>query len=331
MLHSRKGTPYPPIRSSPLVPPFSLLKLLYRLVINLVESPIQAFQRNTLAAHSMLRTLTHHVIAVALGCKIALAAVFCLAVLHKNNAGLGEPLNRMNDAYPRHSNSGRDGVLLDPSPAGSAACQKQKQRSPLGASFSAQNERDVRLRENAVLRASACKTVAVRPLQNSLDILQHLGFTGSYQGLILTAIPVCQLCAASVSGVSRSSGGNRHPHHCLMPGSDSGEWCANFGLLYETGKGIKAFILPCSRICRKCFGNLMESLRRNGLDAQNIAHILDGHKRLPIHIPAYGSRDRMPGEGQLYRLSKARPKFNPPTGFSRKSEHGSVESEQLFR
>ena len=331
MLRSKKGTPYPPIRSSPLVPPFSLLKLLYRLVINLIESPVQTFQRNTLAAHSMLRTFTHHVIAVALGCKIALATVFCLAALHKNNAGLGEPLNRMNDAYPRHSNSGRDGVLLDPSPAGSAACQKQKQRSALGASFSAQNERDVRLRENAVLRASACKTIAVRPLQNSLDVLQHLGFTGSYQGLILTAIPVCQLCAASVSGVSRSSGGNRHPHHCLMPGSGSGEWCANFGLLYETGKGIKAFILPCSRICRKCFGNLMESLRRNGLDAQNIAHILDGHKRLPIHIPAYGSRDRMPGEGQLYRLSKARPKFNPPTGFSRKSEHGSVESEQLFR
>ena len=100
MLRSRKGTPYPPIRSSPLIPPFSLLKLLYRIVINLVESPVQAFQRNTLAAHSMLRTLTHYVIAVALGCKIALAAVFCLAALYKDNAGLGESLNRVNDAHP---------------------------------------------------------------------------------------------------------------------------------------------------------------------------------------------------------------------------------------
>ena len=116
-----------------------------------------------------------------------------------------------------------------------------------------------------------------------------------------------------------------------MPGSGSGERRADFGLLYETGRGTKAFALPRSGIFRKCFGNLMESLRRDGLDAQNIAHILNGHKRLPIYIPAYGSRNRMPGEGQLYRLSKARPKFNPPTGFSRKSEHGSVESEQLFR
>lgn len=279
----------------------------------------------------MLRTFTHHVIAVALGCKIALATVFCLAALHNDNAGLGEPLNRMDDAHPRHANSGRDGVLLDPSPAGSAACQKQKQRSPLGASFSAQNERNVRLRENAALRASACKTVAVRPFQNSLDVLQHLGFAGSYQGLILTAIPVCQLCTAGIGSVSRSSGGNCHPHHCLMPGSGSGERRADFGLLYETGRSIKTFALPRSRICRKRFGNLMKSLRRNGLDAQNIAHIFDGHKRLPIHIPAYGSRNRVPGEGQLYRLSKARSKFNPPTGFSRKSEHGSVESEQLLR
>ena len=279
----------------------------------------------------MFRTLTHHVIAVALGCKIALTAVFCLAALHKNNAGLSESLNRMNDAQPRHANSGRDGVLLDPSPAGSAACQKQKQRSPLGASFSAQNERNVRLRENAVLRASACKTVAVRPLQDSLNVLQHLGFTGAYQGLILTAIPVCQLCAAGVGIVSRSSGGHRHPHHCLMPGSGSGERCADLGLLHETSGRIEAFALPRSRICRKRFGNLTESLRWNGLDAQNIAHILDGHKRLPIHIPAYGSRNRMSGERQLYRLSKARSKFNPPTGFSRKSEHGSVESEQQLR
>lgn len=210
------------------VPPFSLLKLLYRFVINLIESPVQAFQRNTLAAHSVFRTLTHHVIAVALRCKITLAAVFCLAALHKNNAGLGESLNRVNDAQPRHANSGRDGVLLDSSPAGSAACQKQKQRSPLGAPFSAQDERDVRFRENALLRASACKTVAVRPFQNSLDVLQYLGFAGAYQGLILTAIPVCQLCAAGVGIVSRSSGGNRHPHHRLMPGSDSGERRADF-------------------------------------------------------------------------------------------------------
>ena len=48
----------------------------------------------------MFRTLTHHVIAVALGCKITLAAVFCLAAFHKNNSSLSESLNRMNDAHP---------------------------------------------------------------------------------------------------------------------------------------------------------------------------------------------------------------------------------------
>ena len=148
---------------------------------------------------------------------------------------------------------------------------------------------------------------------------------------------VCAVCGIDCNPCqvrhpkNRFNCGNCHPHHCLMPGSGSGERRADFGLFHETGGGIKAFALPRSGICRERFGNLMESLRRNGLDAQNIAHILDGHKRLPIHIPAYGSRNRMPGEGQLYRLSKARPKFNPPTGFSRKSEHGSVESEQLFR